>query len=95
MFWQNDQQYKKDKSKPRKPVNILIPAAIGVIVWFVSSTYFDHQSSDKPIQLSEQKQYKIMNAASESSVRPRSYHLIGKNKVRLPPTDVFIDVARF
>lgn len=24
-----------------------------------------------------------------------SYHYIGKNKVRLPPTDVFLDIAKF
>ena len=32
---------------------------------------------------------------SEGSLGSKSYHLIGKNDIRLPPTDVFIDLARF
>jgi uncharacterized protein with PQ loop repeat len=30
-----------------------------------------------------------------NAVFNKTFHLIGKNKVRLPPTDVFIDVAKF
>jgi hypothetical protein len=34
--------------------------------------------------------YKLIDSPGSES-----YHLVGKNKVRLPPTDVFIDVAKF
>jgi hypothetical protein len=33
--------------------------------------------------------------ASEGSLGSASYHIISKRNVRLPPTDVFIDLAKF
>ncbi|AYV82014.1 MAG: hypothetical protein Homavirus2_18 [Homavirus sp.] len=114
MYWDAERKYKEDKSIKRKQVNILIPAAIGVIIWFLASTYFDKEhnntdsmiinlSSDKnPIELSDtHHKYKLVESNKDSSLCNRdefcnkSYHIIGKNKVRLPPTDVFIDVAKF
>ena len=37
----------------------------------------------------------IVGGFTAGSSESRSYHLIGKNNIRLPQTDVFIDVARF
>lgn len=37
--------------------------------------------------------YKLVD--SDGSFGSESYQLIGKNNIKLPPTDVFIDLARF
>ncbi len=35
------------------------------------------------------------STASDSAIDSKSFYLIGKNRLELPNTDVFIDVARF
>ncbi len=104
-YWTQEKKYKKDPKIKRRPISILTPGAVGLVVWFLASSYFDRnititasnieniEGSELPKTVSPgAKNYKIV---SDSSIGSRSYHLIGKNKVRLPPTDVFIDVARF
>ena len=118
LYWRAEQKHKEDKSVKREQVNILIPGAIGVIVWFIAATYFDNDSgsgngynhpklSDKSLNNTSVQNMtggskgntNVSNTTSVSEpskmVQNKSYHLIGKNKVRLPPTDVFIDVAKF
>ena len=105
LYWQEDRKKKENKEYEKKPINILIPGIIGILVWFLSSYYFEKNnipnscndtqpiySAEKP-NLISQPTYKLVR--SEESIGSRSYHLVGKNKVRLPPTDVFIDVAKF
>jgi hypothetical protein len=37
----------------------------------------------------------VRNSMSDLSINNTSYHLIGKNKIRVPAPDIFIDVAKF
>ena len=121
LYWKAEQKYKEDKSVKKEQVNILIPGAIGVIVWFIAATYFESENEgyannnhDPKIDnkslnntslqnMTGGSKMNSVNHTSKSSsvsqpskmVQNKSYHLIGKNRVRLPPTDVFIDIARF
>ncbi|CAH6421607.1 Hypothetical protein KVN_LOCUS370 [uncultured virus] len=113
LYWQEDRKQKENAKYVKQPINILIPGVIGILVWFLSSYYFDSfgssnnsidsknieqnlkqsiNSPEKP-NLVAQQSYKLTK--SDDSLCSKSYHLVGKNKVRLPPTDVFIDVAKF
>jgi len=115
MWWEEDKRAKKNPNLKKKSVSLLTPAAVGVIVWFISSSYFDSKNdignnnagnnntnanyendkifSKEGLNFDKPKVYKLVN--SESSVGSKSYHLVGKNNIRLPSTDVFIDIAKF
>lgn len=153
MYWLADKKYKEKKTVTREQVNIFIPCAIGIVVWFGASYYLDNDgngnnsnsnsgnasdsnsnsgnatdSNSKPntspqINMKHiggskltgtggtkgevrtgNKISKNIESINNSSIHTIStgmanklnpYHLIGKNKIRLPPTDVFIDIAKF
>lgn len=41
------------------------------------------------------KNMDLQNLGANNSIGSTSFHLVGKNKIRLPPPDVFIDMANF
>lgn len=92
MVYQENQ--KRNPLDKQKSVNLLIPIIVSVIVWFLAGTFLDYMgNNDNKIeqtisQLPEPK----TNYLSEGS---EVYYLIGKNNIKLPSTDVFIDVAKF
>jgi len=124
MYWENEKRYKKNPKATKESVSLITPAVIGLISWFIASSYF---GSDVPqlgaddtnlmlnngqnlqqqpliIQHGDQTVNKFKLIGNENnanggftagSSESRSYHLIGKNNIKLPQTDVFIDVARF
>ena len=51
------------------------------------------QSTGPKTSLVGNRTYKLVDSAG--SFGSESYRLIGKNNIKLPPTDVFIDLARF
>lgn len=156
LYWEAERKYKNDKTVPkpkREPVKILIPGIVGVVIWFISSYYFDTGNDDdgksdtnandesmnakiqssstcsdilgssesvsaNKYRLKQEGSGNFINATNpidlvkptsrigkmkkitrlidgSDSVNSNSYHLISKNKVRLPETDVFIDIAKF
>ena len=76
---------------------------VGSIVWFVAYNYFDKvegiEFGNYKKEISVGRMYTLTdNGAkieSDGSNNSRSYHLIGTNNIKLPPTDVFIDLAKF
>jgi hypothetical protein len=90
MKYEADKKHKKNPKSKKKPVNLITPAVIGIIVWFISSSYLDQYG----LTFEDKKTIRQPQLSSESIVT-KSYHLIGKNNVRLPPTDVFINLANF
>ena len=110
LSWDAERKYKKNPNIPKKKINFITPAIIGVIIWFLSSCYFDpscvgvssgngNNLMNSPMQSQQLlplpqriPRYKLIESANGLS---ESYHLIGKNNIRLPQTDVFIDLAQF
>ncbi len=179
LYWEEEQKHKKNPKIEKKSVSFITPAVIGVIVWFISSSYFekydngdqekietegqrgqrgqrqgtqqggktgsqlgsktgsqlgsktgsqlgsktsgqlrsqfnnlnlvDHYSGSNVVtdmnavtdshQSSKVDTHGIHTQSngrlSDSIIDSKSFYLIGKNKLELPNTDVFIDVARF
>jgi hypothetical protein len=107
--WKAEQDRKKNPDGKKKKSNFLYPGIAGVLVWFLTSSYFETGGPKIIEQVAgyEKLNTQIIQAASanastvnkivESDIptSSHSYHYVGKNKVRLPPTDVFIDIARF
>ena len=91
MKWDADKKAKKDPSLPKKKVNCIPALAVAVIVWFLSSSYFESETEEckKKIQNMQPERFRLTNSNSAS------IHLIGKRNIRVPPTDVFIDLAPF
>lgn len=87
MYWDNER--KKDK---KKQINFMIPCVAGLIAWFLASSYFDYSSyqpTDSGLDTKQTAGYQLPKPDN------CSYHFVGKNSVRLPPQDVFLDLAKF
>ena len=104
LWWDADKKHKKNPTSKKQQASIITPAIIAVVVWFLASSYFDsgEETSDIGVELPKNemsepvKSENRFNLADTSiSSGSRTYHMIGKNKVRLPETDVFIDLAKF
>jgi hypothetical protein len=123
LYWEAEQKYKKNKKIEKKSISIITPGIIGVIVWFIASSYFENSGSnsshDKSAKTNRSsrnstnhelfrggatgsnKNYLINRTStsnsnsnaqsSDSVVDSKSFYLIGKSKLKLPNTDVFID----
>ena len=131
LYWKESKKRKKNpKVKPRS-VNVITPAFVGVIAWFIAGSCFDEATPSNTTEVSGNiqgsttgmsggttgvTQFKptnigsiadVLNKATVSQVNPQattvpvnatngeSFHVIKKNSIRLPPTDVFIDLADF
>jgi len=100
MWWDNDTKHKKNPKVEKRPVSYIPALAVGVIVWFLASSYFDKSTVITGGSLENNKSdgHKtgtgtVGNNTSASAAK--SYYLVGKNNIRLPATDVFIDLANF
>jgi hypothetical protein len=103
LYWEADKKHKKNPKSKKIPVSLITPGIVGVIVWFIASTYLTSKPKSSSMTSHQNfrskpsivHNYKLVNSVSDGSSGSGSYHLIGKNNVKLPPTDVFIDLARF
>lgn len=94
-YFYYDAQKNKEDNNIKKSVPILTPLIVAVIVWFVTSCYFDRCCETVKLNVLTPNQRTVHTLSNNSDINTRSYHLIGKNKIRLPSTDVFIDIANF
>lgn len=112
MWYSENKRMVKNPKTKKKPVNVITPLVIGVITWFIASSYLKNQDSTQvsatPIKtqvptlaggMNGKLKHHIVTAKgsihSDGTLGSASYHVIGKNNIRLPPTDVFIDLAKF
>lgn len=109
MYWEEDRKHKKNPNIERKPVNYIIPATIAVIIWFIASSYFESSSLNianlvknetavKPtIKGGVNLIQKPVNIELSSPILNPGvkYRIAGREPIKLPDTDVFIDIARF
>jgi len=91
-FYYDAQKHKDDPEIKQNKVPILAPCVVAVIIWFVTSCYFDSCCETVKVNILSPK---LPNISKGSDISTRSYHLVGKNKIRLPSNDVFIDIANF
>jgi len=99
IHWNNETKHKKNPKSKRKPVSLVTPIVVSIIVWFIATNYLDTVTKQigggKKVANAPSQKLINVNAAINNSIGSESYHIIGKNNIRLPPTDVFIDLARF
>lgn len=116
LYWKEQQKRKKNPKVSNRSVNVITPAVVGVIAWFIASSCFDDSSSNSntitpntaPTPLPTIGStatggnisqvfpaFPSQVANGNQNVSGESFHVIKKNSIRLPPTDVFIDLADF
>lgn len=104
-YWKNEELVEKNPNKTKKPVNWTTPLIVGVIVWFLAMCFLGQQTpvvsavEAQPVEPLVVEKTLVGGAerftATDGSVGTTSYHCIGRKNVKLPNTDVFIDLGRF
>lgn len=106
-LWDVEQKRKQNpESEQPTKIGFVTPGVVGIIVWFITSTYFDNQQTVqeavkpaiealavKPALEGGNKTFQLID--TDGSLGNKSVHLLTKNKIKLPTTDVFIDIAKF
>ena len=97
MYWTNKKKYDKDPSSEKAPINIMIPGVAGILGWFVASTLFGASVPTQtniptvkkmPVNPIIHPQGNMENVGTGSV----EFHLL-ENNVKIPPTDVLIELA--
>lgn len=102
MYWQEEQQHKKNPKAMKKKVNIMTPGVIGALVWFIAGSYFDGIVVDEkaPMLPTNTVIHKLnenieLTSNSSASEGIKSYRLVGKGRIQLPQQEVFLDLANW
>jgi len=100
--WDANRKYKEDPKSEKKKVNILIPTIVGGLSWFLTGSYLKQYCGNNA-QTVEVQQINHPNKAvpyclqsmSQGSVNFSPVQMLQKRSLRLPKTDVFIDLGNF
>ena len=105
MYWQEEEQHKKNPKAEKKKVNIMTPGVIGALVWFISGSYFDTASNSTGSEKKSMLPYNTiihkldenieLSSDSSGSDGVKSYRLVGKGRIQLPQQEVFLDLANW
>jgi hypothetical protein len=106
MWWENENKYKKNPKSSKESISLITPLIVGLIVLFITYNYFGLSNkeiiSDKNqiagvqiIDANPIKNKMNMSDRFTDTFDSKTYRLIGKNTIKLPQTDVFIDIAKF
>jgi len=95
MYYMNEKKLPEEKDKNISP---LIPFIVGIIAAFASHYYFSTAMQTGGAVVAQVISENVMNNNVIESVMSNasdSYYSINRNSVKIPNTDVFIDIARF
>lgn len=110
LWWDNEKKYEKDQKIPKESISLITPAIVGALTWFVAYNYFGNsvlteitnveskniqQGGLKLIEADPIKNKTNISDRLTDSFDSKTFHLVGKNAIKLPQTDVFIDIAKF
>lgn len=110
IWWEEKKRLEKNPKAKPVPTNIITPLVVGVISWFIASNYLSTKTvTTAPPDIKHETQAAlpqiiggtkpiVVNQGiieSDGSLGSASYHIVGKRDVKVPPIDVFIDLAKF
>jgi len=95
IWWDNNEKAKKNPNIKKEEVGFIVPGILGFLVWFLAYNYYSGSQSQigTTVQTSNVGGAELIGGAADSF--DKSFHLVGKNNIKLPHNDVFLDVARF
>lgn len=94
----------KQEENPKaeiEPISYTIPLVVGLGTLFVSYYFFGKSVPTPEMEVNQQLQGEnegnrfTDNGAGTDSFGSNTFRLVGKNSIKLPQTDVFIDLAHF
>ncbi len=108
LYWTNLEKQKKYPKAKLEPIGIVTPLIVGLLVFIVAYNLFEKstgnvqlpnaevnaQMQELPAKMQCAKAINKMKF-TEGGIDSATFHLIGKNAIRLPQHDVFIDLAKF
>ena len=111
LYQENEKLHKKNPKSPKEDVDYTIPAVVAIIVLFIAYSYFGNGSDDVDISSDNSNSIAmnshlrlpaklaggsgVIGGVGTDTLGSQTYHLIGKNSIKLPHPDVFIDMAKF
>jgi len=110
MWWQNKKRQENNPRAPNEEIDYTPPVLVGLFALFIAYNFFGFSENDSEvieqtknieggdgIKLIEGKpsMHTRFSDKMADSFDSNTYHLIGKNMIKLPQTDVFIDIAKF
>lgn len=97
LYWQNEKENKDKTNNNPKSVDLMIPFVAGLAIWFLAWMYMSNSTpvaTVDPLPIKSSPQIKS-GGIIEPSTLLDSAKPIPKSSIRLPQTDVFIDIAKF
>ena len=111
MWWQNKKKQESNPKAVIEEIDYTPPILVGLIALFIAYNLFGSESDSvgevinqtknieggSNIKLIEGKPMMHTRFSDKlaDSFDSNTYHLIGKNMIKIPQTDVFIDIAKF
>jgi hypothetical protein len=111
MYWDNKQKKEKNPKANLPEINMTTPVIVGFLTLIIAYGLFGNGNNDEVgmvlkqsndvqtggfqnVKLIDNKS-RITEKLTDSFGESNTYHLVGKNAIRLPSADVFIDIAKF
>ncbi len=107
LYWTDLEKQKRYPKVKLEPISIVTPLIVGLLVFIVAYNLFEKSTGNMQLpnasinaQMQElpakvQCAKAINKMKFTEGVESATYHLVGKNAIRLPQHDVFIDLAKF
>jgi hypothetical protein len=97
MHWENDNKFRKIQEKDpdavKPQINLLMPFVIGAIGFLFMFIYLQNKSSSVIQQANQTAGSQTINLPK--IIGSHGVHILHKNSIRMPDTDVFIDIVKF
>lgn len=105
MYWEVEKRKNRNPKAKFEPISYTTPLIVGCLTLFITYCFFGNNIThkiqepqtggvkllDNKIVLPKTKLTERMTEGFDSG----TYYLLGRNAIKLPQTDVFIDLAKF
>jgi hypothetical protein len=111
MWWDNKKKQEDNPKAAIEELDITPPILVGLVALFIAYNLFGFGGNTSDNTIEQVKNLEGGNGVKLIEGKPlmhtkfsdkladsfdsNTYHLIGKNMIKLPQTDVFIDIAKF
>lgn len=89
---------KKQEENPKakiEPISYTVPLVVGFGTLFVAYSFFGNKPEQGNLEIPVKASEKFSEGGATDSFGSNTFRLVGKNSIKLPQTDVFIDLAHF
>lgn len=108
LYWDMRNKQERNPNTYIEPPGFMIPAGIGLVTFLITYKLFGlswfktndvsktvESVNTKPVQNAGNINNNNLSEKLTEGFDSNTYHMVRKNTIRLPKTDVFIDLAKF